>query len=212
MKRFAILAGLAATLATPALAQRKPVLEQDVALQRAAVQAWTACIAAEKREDAHRILLLDFNSDSYKLGIRALAQTRVSQGCFDVMPRRYRSIRLGGLPLAGGLAERMLEADTSMSLLKRLSLAALGPAVPTYSRTDQIAMCMVRGAPHMVAALFASEIETDGERAALAELKPVADICAGGVGQFEASALGLRSMLATASYRLLNSGQEAGNV
>ncbi|MCL4673231.1 MAG: hypothetical protein KJZ64_09920 [Sphingomonadaceae bacterium] len=202
MKRAALFVGLAAMLATPVLAQRKPVTEQDVALQRGSVQAWTACIAAEKAGDVNRILSQDFTSSGYKIGIKALAQTRVSKECFEAMPREYRSIRLGGLPFAGGLAEHMLEAD-SVPLLKRLSMAALGPAAATHSRTDAIAMCMVRGAPHMVAGLFGTEIETDAERAALAELKPVADICAGGAGKFEASALGMRSMLATASYRLL---------
>lgn len=202
MRRLAPIAALAATLATPALAQRKPVVEQDVVLQRASVQAWTACLAAEKSDDAHRILVQDFNSTSYKLGIRALAQTRVSKECFEAMPQAYRSIRLGGLPLAGGLAEHLLEA-VETPLLKRLSMAALGSAAQTYSPTDAIAMCMVRGAPHSVAGLFGTEIETADERAALEELKPVADVCDGGAGKFEASALGLRSMLATASYRLL---------
>lgn len=202
MKRLVLIAALAATLAAPAAAQRKPTIEPDVALQRGSVQAWTACIAAEKADDAHRILVQDFNSSSYRLGIRALAQTRVSKECFEAMPQQYRSIRLGGLPLAGGLAEHLLKADET-PLLKRLSMAALGSAPQTFSPTDAIAMCMVRGAPHTVAGLFGTEIETAEEQAALTELKPVADICAGGAGKFEASALGLRSMLATASYRSL---------
>jgi hypothetical protein len=202
MRLTGILFTAALALASTAHAQRKPVLEQDVALQRGSVQAWTACIAAEKPDDVRRVLTQDFTSTAYKTGIKALAETRVSKECFEAMPREYRSIRLGGLPFAGGLAEHMLEAD-SEPLLQRLSMAALGPAAATHSRTDEIAMCMVRGAPDMVAGLFGSEIETDTERKALAELKPVADICAGGAGQFEASPLGLRSMLATASYRLL---------
>lgn len=202
MTRFALTFALAAVLASPALAERKPEIEEEVALQRGSVEAWTACIAEEKPNEVRRILSQDFTSTGYKIGIKSLAQTRVSKECFEAMPREYRSIRLGGLPFAGGLAEHMLEAD-SEPLLKRLSMAALGRTAKTHSRTDEIAMCMVRGAPHMVAGLFATEIETDAERAALAELKPVSDICAGGQGKFEASALGLRSMLATASYRLL---------
>lgn len=202
MNRMALFAAVAAMLATPALGQRKPETEPDIALQRASVQAWTACIASEKAGDVKRILSQDFTSSSYKIGIKALAQTRVSRECFEAMPREYRRIRLGGLPFAGGLAEHMLEAD-NVPLLKRLSMAALGPAAATYSRTDEVAMCMVRGAPHMVAGLFDTGIETDEERKALAELKPISDICAGGAGKFDASALGLRSILATASYRLL---------
>lgn len=202
MKRLVLCAGLASLMASPALANREPEVEMDIALQRGSVEAWTACIAAEKPADVRRLLVKDFNSDGYKVGMKALAQTRVSKECFEAMPQEYRSIRLGGLPFAGGLAEHMLETD-EVPLLKRLSMAALGPAAKAHSRTDEIAMCMVRGAPHMVAGLFDTKYETEQERAAIDGLKPVADICAGGAGKFEASALGLRSMLATASYRLL---------
>ena len=203
MKRLAFLFAAAALVAAPASAQSKPRSEQDVALQRGSLEAWTACITSEKADEVHRILVQDFTSDSYKLAIRSLAQTRVSKGCFESMPREYRSIRLGGLPFAGGLAEHMLEADPE-PLLKRLSMAALGPSAKAHSRTDEIAMCIARGAPQEVAALFGTKYETEDERGALARLRPVADICTGGAGKFEASALGLRSMLATATYRLLD--------
>ncbi len=183
-------------------AQAKPVMERDVALQRGALEAWTACIAAEKTAEVEKLLQQDFTTTKYKTGIDALAQTRVSKDCFEAMPREYRSIRLGGLPFAGGLAEHLLEAD-SEPLLKRLSMAALGGPAATYSRTDEIAMCMARGAPREVATLFAAAIQTDAEVAAISALAPVAEVCAGGPGKFEASALGLRSMLATSSYRLL---------
>ena len=200
----------AALMTCAAIAQAKPLIEQDVTLQRASVQAWTACIAAENPDDAHRILTMDFTSSAYPLALRGLSTKRVSKECFDAMPREYRSIRLGGLPFAGGLAEHLLKSNPE-PLLTRLSMAALKTEAPTYSRTDKIAMCMIRGAPHMVAGLFATKFETEDERAALAELKPVADICAGGEGRFEASALGLRSMLATASYRMLDAQKAENN-
>ncbi|MFZ9396505.1 MAG: hypothetical protein ACO25F_10655 [Erythrobacter sp.] len=203
MRQIGFLLAAGALVASPALAERKPQLEQDIALQRGSLAAWTGCIASEKAQDVHRVLVQDFTSESYRLGIKALSETRVSKECFEAMPREYRSIRLGGLPFAGGLAENMLKADRE-PLLKRLSMAALKPAPKAHSRTDEIAMCMARGAPREVAALFDTTFETDSERAALAQLAPVAEICAGGPGKFEASALGLRSMLATATYRLLD--------
>ena len=198
----AVFAALSVAFAAPAAAQRKSAPEMDVALQRASVEAWTACIAREFPREAGDVLARDFNSTEYKIAIKQLAQTRVSKSCFDAMPRDYRKIRLGGLPFAGGLAEHMLEADRE-PLLKRLSMAALGDAPPSLSRTDGIATCMARGAPDVVAALFASQIESEEERAVLAKLQPVADICAGQGPRLEASALGMRSMLATAAYRLL---------
>ena len=202
MMRATVTVLVAAGLLGATSAGAEPRYEQDVALQRGSLDAWTGCIAAERAEEVDRILSKDFNSEGYKLGLKALAQTRVSKDCFDAMPRQYRSIRLGGLPFAGGLAEHRIESG-SEPLLKRLAMAALGKETSSFSATDRIASCVVRGAPDLVAALFATKFETSEERAALAKVSPVADVCAGGAGKFEASALGLRSMLATASFRLL---------
>ena len=198
MKKAALFLACATLGAGPALSQR----EAPVAEQRAAVAAWATCIADENTDTARDLLVRDYRSDGYKLGMKALAQTRVSQECFDAMPRRYRQMRLGGLPFAGGLAERLIEQDAE-PLLTRLSMAVIGPEAETFSYTDEVAMCAVRGAPDIVARLFATEVETPDEQASFAALAPVVAYCTKDRTPVEASPLAMRSMLATASFRLL---------
>ena len=164
--------------------------------------AWTQCIGAERREDAEQVLLLDYREDGPQTDLNELAQTRISQRCFNAMPRRYRSIRLSGLPFAGGLAEFLIE-DHPDGLVMRLSMAAIGEEAQTFSYTDVVANCVVRGAPHLAAGLFATEVESPEEMEALAQLRPVIDICTRGGAAIDASPLAMRSMLATASYRIL---------
>lgn len=201
MTRVAAFLALAALLAGTATAQpfRK---ERDVGKQRAAVAAWTACIADEQSDRVASVLVRDFRSRAYKSEMLSLAKARVSKACFEAMPREYRRIELGGLPFAGGLAEQMIKRGNE-PLVRRLSTAALAQEVPTYSASDRIAMCVVRGAPHLAARLFETPVSSSEEAEALAGIKPAADVCAAGAQRLEASALGMRSMLATASFRLL---------
>ncbi|MCK0128283.1 hypothetical protein [Erythrobacter sp. F6033] len=206
MKKFVAIGVVISLLSGLAHAQPKR-MERDVAKQRAAVTAWTECIAEERRDEVKAVLLLDYRDDGYKSDLNELAQTRVSKRCFDAMPRAYRQIRLTGLPFAGGLAEHVIESSDK-PLLTRLSMAAIGLNPATFSYTDQVAMCTVRGAPHLAAKLFKTEIETAEEQAALAELLPVTDVCTRRGTPIEASPLAIRSMLATASYRLLAAQEE----
>ncbi|QYU69400.1 hypothetical protein J4558_04445 [Leptolyngbya sp. 15MV] len=201
MKQVAVFLALVALASSSVTAQ--PVRkETDVAKQRAAVEAWTACIADENVDRVSRTLARDFTSREYRSEMLALAKTRVSSRCFEAMPGEYRRIELGGLPFAGGLAERLIERSDE-SLLLRLSRAVIGVTPQTYSPTDAIAMCMVRGAPLQVSSLFGTSINSSEEIAALADLASAVDICSVGTRRLEASPLGMRSMLATASFRLL---------
>ncbi len=183
-------------------AQPRPRLEQNVAKQRAALDHWTGCIAAEEEQRVRAVLKLDYRDDGYKSELADLSRTRVSRECFDSIPRRYRKMRLTGLPFAGGLAEKIIEMDEE-PLLARLSKAVLYPEIEAFSYTDRVATCTVRGAPHLVAALLKTGYETESELAALAQLAPTVGYCSQGGARIEASPLAMRSMLATASYRLL---------
>jgi len=206
---FAPIAALvmASMLATIAEAQPRR-LERSEVLQRKAVMAWTECIAAERREEAEQVLLLDYREDGPQTDLNELAQTRISQRCFNAMPRRYRSIRLSGLPFAGGLAEFLIENHPE-NLIRRLSMAAIGEEAQTFSYTDVVANCVVRGAPHLAAGVFATEVETPEELEALGQLQPVIEICTRGGAAIDASPLAMRSMLATASYRILAAQENA---
>lgn len=176
--------------------------ETGVAKQRAAVEAWTACIADENRDKVASTLARDFNSREYRSEMLALAKTRVSGRCFNAMPGEYRRIELGGLPFAGGLAERLIE-QAATPLRDRLVRAAAGRTPATHAPSDAIAMCTARAAPIQTAALFATAINTPEESTALAALAPTLGGCSADGRRLEATPLGMRSMLATASFRLL---------
>ena len=191
-------------LGASALQAQPKKMERSVEKQRLAVEAWTACIADENPQEVGDMLKRDYREDGYKEAIQQLAEKRVSSECFNAMPRDYRKITLGGLPFAGGLAERMIERDPE-PLLKRLSMAAVRPEAVVFSYTDQVASCITRGAPHVVAKLFATDINSADEQAALAEIEPVKGVCTSQGAEIEASPLAMRSMLATAAFRLLES-------
>ncbi|BDI61226.1 hypothetical protein [Qipengyuania nanhaisediminis] len=212
MKRLVILCALGAMIAAPALAQsRLPTAkERNVTMQRLAVEAWTACIADEFVEEVHEVLTLDFRTLKYSRKIEKLASERVSDRCFNAMPRDYRRIELSGLPFAGGLAEQAIERTSDEPLLMRLSMAAIGKPAETYSYTDAVANCAVRGAPHLVANLFGTDVASVEETDALEQLEPVFMICTQSGPAIDASPLATRSMLATASYRLLAAQDESG--
>lgn len=175
------------------------VVPTDEVEARRTMASFADCVVAASSAKVADVLVRDFRTTEYRNGLRNLS--RDNQACARKVGLSGR-MRMGNLPFAGALAEEMLGTD-AQPLLRRLSMAALGPAATTYSWTDGVAMCMARGAPQAVAQLFDTAPGSAEERTALAGLKPVADICAGGERKFEASALGLRSMLATATYRLL---------
>ena len=81
-------------------------------------------------------------------------------------------------------------------------MAATGEALETYAPTDAIAMCVARSIPDEVAALLSSEPGSEGEFVAIKAVQLVAGMCSRGE-KLEISTTGLRSIVATATYRLL---------
>jgi hypothetical protein len=202
MKRLAIATACASLLASGVNALPVPV-ERNEVMQRRAVDAWTACIADEFDDRVHEVLMLDFRSREYERKLEDLAEERISERCFDAMPRNYRRIELNGLPFAGGLAEQAIKTANDEPLLMRLSMAAIGKKAPVFSYTDQVANCAVRGAPHLVAGLFETDVASPEETSAIEQLQAVYDVCTRSGSAIEASPLAMRAMLATASYRIL---------
>jgi len=174
---------------------------------RAAIHAFGGCVARRSPELAAATLARDFTTRAYRSNLRNLA--RANESCF----RERGVMRTEGLPLAGAIAEALLAADAA-PLNARLARAALGPATPARSASDGIAICIVRSAPDEVARLFASEVASDREAAALAPIAPLVSACNSTGQALEATPAGLRAMLATAAYRSLRdaaSSAGAGN-
>ena len=190
-----ILASTAAIAADPA-----PLRESSVTV-RQEMQKFGICVADASPEKASKTLLMDFRSNTYESALRNLA--KANDDCFR---RRKDAMRAHNLSFAGAIAERLIERDAS-PLNARL---IRGSAVPANPRTpsDAIAFCVVRSAPDDVAKLFATDVATDAERAAVQALQPVTKACSQGQ-QLTTNNEGLRAMLATAAFRTVTEVAEA---
>ncbi len=170
---------------------------------RLTMARYAACVADGSTEKVADVLVRDFRTTEYRNGLRNLS--RANEGCARKVGLRG-ALRMSNLPFAAALAEEMLRRDAA-PLTTRLAKAAAGPAAPTYAPSDAVAMCVARSVPDDVAALFGTEPGSTGEAAALATVEKVAVMCGRGA-KLEISPAGLRSIVATASYRLI-AGQKS---
>ncbi|MGX5711307.1 hypothetical protein ACWKWJ_01260 [Sphingopyxis terrae subsp. ummariensis] len=182
-----------------------PEREKDGAVFKAAdpvarqtMARYAACVADASPEKVAEVLKRDFRTSEYGNGLRNLS--RANEGCARRVGLRS-TLRMQGLPFAAALAEVMIERDAP-PLNARLAKAASGKEAPTYAPSDKVAMCVARSAPDEVAALFATEPGSTDENTAADKLMPVVRLCGQGA-QVEASVTGLRSIIATATFRLL---------
>lgn len=162
-----------------------------------------ACVADVSTEKVTDVLSRDFRTTEYRNGLRNLM--RANDACARKVKLRG-SLRMTGLPFAAALAEVMLERDPA-PLNRRLARAASGPALATYGPSDAIAMCAARSVPDDVAALLASQPGSPEETAALGKVEKVTAMCSRGA-KLEITPIGLRSIVTTASYRLV-AGQKS---
>jgi hypothetical protein len=168
---------------------------------RAAMQRFGACVAERSGERAAALLGSDFTTHAYRSGLQVLA--RVNGDCFR--QRRGSRMRSSDLLLAGAIAEHLVERGAE-PVNVRLARAALQPATPAYSVADQIAICVVRSVPDDVAHLFATEVGSDEEGAAVRAIAPVVGLCSQNAAPLNASEGGLRAILATAAFRSIQNG------
>jgi len=165
---------------------------------RVMMAKYAACIADSSADKVAEVLTRDFRTTEYRNGLRNLS--RANEGCARQVGLNG-SLRMSGLRFAAALAEDMMRRDPA-PLNVRLAKAASGTEAVTYAPSDAMAMCIARSAPDEVAGLLSSAPGTVDEQGALAKLEPIAAMCSRNE-TFEISPVGLRSIVATASYRLL---------
>lgn len=182
-----------------------PEREQDGAISKAdpdarqALARFAVCVAAKSPDKVTDLLTQDFLETSYGNGLRNLV--RANDLCARQVGTRGERLRGQNLPFAAALAEAMMAREAA-PLNARLAKAATGKEALTYAPSDKVAMCVARSTPDEVAALFATEVGSDGEEQAATKLLPVVKLCAQDL-KLETSVAGLRSIVATASFRLL---------
>ena len=160
---------------------------------RVQVDRFGACVAQRSNAHASDVLNRDFTTNTYRNALRRLA--RHNRDCY-----RQRARLRSNLIFAGAMAEQLLERD-SAPLNVRLARAALRPATTAYSAADRVALCVVRSVPDDVARLFASELDSDGEAAAIRALALPIRACSGGGPRLDVTAAAVRAILATAAFR-----------
>jgi hypothetical protein len=170
---------------------------------RIAIHGFGACVADGSTELASETLRSDFTNRSYRTSLRRLV--RANESCF----RQRGRLRSGGLLFAGAMAERLLKRNPQ-PLNVRLARAAMKPATPAYSPSDQIAICVVRGVPDETGQLLASDVGSEAEAAAVRALAPAIAACSASAAKLESNVGGLRAILATAAYRSIDSAAGSG--
>ncbi|ANY20736.1 hypothetical protein A6F68_02236 [Tsuneonella dongtanensis] len=174
-------------------------------VSRVALEQWAGCIARSHAGEATRVLTIDFKAPAYGRAMQMLSQE--SKDCI-----RFRgTLRAGGLLFAGEMAEALLE-QPGEAPVARLARAAAGPATPSFSFTDKVAICTVRSAPNDVADLFATARDSAEENAALQKVSAIMGLCAKAAEASKPLSInpaGLRAMLATAAFRSVESSKSS---
>lgn len=193
----------------PAAADAKPAPWPDAvedaynlpngAVARDTIQRYGKCVVDASADKASEVLARDFTSTTYRTGLKNLSAN--NRGCFG---RRGR-MRASNLMFAASVSEALLARDAT-PLNVRLARAASGPAAPTYSVSDAMAMCTVRSAPDEVAALLSAPVASEAETAAAKPVAAVFGRCGQSGTPVSTTVEGLRAMVATAAFRSINSG------
>lgn len=167
---------------------------------RLALHEAAACLAQSSSNEARDLLKMDFRSKQYRTKMDRLFDN--NRPCL----RGVRYLRSNRLLVAGDLAEHLF-ASAPQKLNVRL--AAIPTDKPSKPRTDmdRVAMCVARSDPDNVARLFGTGVATASETTASGLLTPALNACNSTGKAISVSPSGLRAMLATASFRLIE-GQD----
>lgn len=172
-------------------------------IARTTLEKLGECSARKSPGETARLLTMDFKSTVYDRGMVMLANANKQCAGFR------GTLRSANLLFAGELAEAMLESDTT-PLANRIAKAAAAPATESFSFTDKVAICVVRSVPNDVAALFATARDSAEETASLNGLTTAMGMCAKAAEARKPLSInpaGLRAMLATATFRSLESAK-----
>lgn len=166
---------------------------------RQAMARYAACVAGKSTDKVTELLTRDFTTTAYRNGLKNLVNA--NGGCAKQVGVRSEVMRSANLPFAGALAEALLRENPA-PLNIRLAKAAGGKETPTFAPSDKVAMCVARSAPDDVAKLLATGPGSAEENRIAAQLMPVVKLCSGPT-RMETNVVGLRSIVATATFRLL---------
>ena len=187
---------VAVAMLLPAMAQAAPrrIADPSTPEARLAVDRAAACLVGNSPEVAAEMLAMDFRSTAYRRKMDFLFDA--NRGCV-----KARWIKVNRLLVAGAVAEHLVERGETPLNARLVRVAPTSVATPR-TPSDAAAFCVARSDPDGVAHLFATAPGSGEETAAAEALAPALGLCAQG-RPLSVSPAGLRSMVATASFRLL---------
>jgi len=162
------------------------------------MQEFGRCVARHLPTRAAAVLRMDFTAAPFGEALRKLAHADL--GC---MPRGKQA-RFAPVLFAGALAEELLSRNGDLTVA--LTYDPAKAPVKAISESDMVASCVARTSPGEVAGLFATRAASDAESVAIRALVPAVQQCVSTGQQARFNRPGLRAILATASYRIVQSG------
>ncbi|MBB5713555.1 hypothetical protein [Sphingomonas aerophila] len=165
------------------------------------MQAFGRCVARHAPTKAAALLRMNFTEPQFGSAVRKLAWS--DNGC---VPRGKRAQFAPEL-FAGAMAEELLSHTTNMA--SALTYDPSRPPVKAMNDSDLVASCVARTSPRDVAALFATPPASAAEATAIRGLTPVVERCVADGRQARFNKPGLRAILATAFFRIVQSGTSA---
>lgn len=195
---------IAATLIT----QTTPVIAADTSPieapsspeARLTLYKAASCLAKASTGEAASLLKMDFRSPTYRTKMDRLFGN--NRQCITA-----RWIRSNRLLVAGDLAESLL-ADSQEKVNVRLAKLPPDISIAPRTPTDAVAFCVARSDPNGVGKLFSTTVASTEEATAATALGIALNRCNQTGKAISTSPSGLRAMVATATYRLLE-GQES---
>lgn len=170
----------------------------------AQMHAFGTCVAQRQPARSAALLKMDFNTPQFSQALKKLAFSE--SRCIG----RNTRARFAGVLFAGALAEAFLERTDNLA--GALAYEPGKPAVKTFSVTDYIAACVARSAPDKTSVLLSAPAASEAEKTAISQLKPVVEQCTPAGQQARFNNPGLRAILATSAYRIVEAGKANGTL
>ena len=172
---------------------------------REAAEAYAKCVVSRSPKESARVLSMNFTTSRYRTALKMLSKA-AERTCARATIGDG-SLRGGDLVFAGAVAEALLESSSQPVNVRLARLSAELKAVP-FAPTDAVAACVARSDPNGTGKLFETAVGSSAEVEAAKALSLAVGRCAQQLTPMSMSPFGLRSILATASFRLL-SAQES---
>jgi hypothetical protein len=197
---YCVVATLIASTTPVYAAETSPIQAPLTPEARMTLYKTVSCLAKASSGEAASLLKMDFRSLTYRTKMDRL---------FGNNPQcvKARWIRSNRLLVAGDLAENLL-ADSQEKVNVRLAKLPPDISITPRTPTDTIAFCVARSDPNGVGELFSSTVANKEEAMAATALGISLNRCNQTGKAMSISPAGLRAMVATATYRLLE-GQES---